>query len=113
MILTAILVIVSCNIYNYSIIDSYYISDQERSQKYFDENTNQKFVLFESKLASIDVFKNAKSDLRLIVIPEWIKTDLAVAPIVSSYSFYSYIIKINNEFIFKDFLRIYPFHFFF
>jgi len=86
---------------------------EELDKLYFEKHTIQEFNLYESKLANLYLYKNIKYDLKLLIKVEWIKNLIARVSDVPYYSFSSYITKINNIEVFKDFLRIYPFNFFF
>lgn len=111
--LAACLVIVSSNIYRYSSVDWYNISVEELNKTYFEEYAIKEFNLYESKLACRYLYKNVKYDLKLLIKTEWIKNVINRVSDVSYYSFSSYVTKINNKEVFKDFMRIYPFNFFF
>ncbi|HOZ30189.1 MAG TPA: hypothetical protein PLL66_04670 [Bacteroidales bacterium] len=113
LIITALLVIVSCNLYRYCAVDWYNMPVEELDKLYFEKHTIQEFNLYESKLANLYLYKNIKYDLKLLIKVEWIKNLIARVSDVPYYSFSSYITKINNIEVFKDFLRIYPFNFFF
>jgi len=113
LILTALLVVVTCNIYRYSKVNGYCISYSDIGKTYFENNAIEKFDLYESKLADLDLYKNVKYDIKLLVKAEWIKSVLSSGSYLSCYSFLSYTIKLNNKEIFKDFLMIYPFNYFF
>jgi len=113
LILTVWLAIVSMNIYRFTSVATVYISVDELGKKYFEENTIHEFNLYEPKLASTDLIKNSNADFRIVIQPEWIKSILTKVSDVSYYTFSSYKTEISNEDVFKDFRRIYPFHFFF
>lgn len=113
LILTAWLLIVSCQIYRYCSVDWYNYSDKEISRIYFEKNVIQEYNYYESRLPGLNLYKNVKCDLEFLVKADWIKTDLIKVLDVSYISFTSYALKIINNEIFKDFLMIYPFNFFF
>jgi hypothetical protein len=113
LILIVWLVFVSCNIYKYSADDWYCISHEELNKTYFEKNSTQKFELYESKLGDLNLYKNVKYDFKLLVKAEWIKSVLTRISDVSYFSFSSYTIRLSNIEVFKDFMRIYPFNFFF
>ncbi|MDD3741214.1 MAG: hypothetical protein PHH30_08230 [Bacteroidales bacterium] len=111
--LAACLVIVSSNIYRYSSVDWYNISVEELNKTYFEEYAIKEFNLYESKLACRYLYKNVKYDLKLLIKTEWIKNVITRVSNIPYYSFSSYLNKLNHITIFKDFEKIYPFHFFF
>jgi len=113
LILTVWLAVVSMNMYRFTAVETIYISVGELGKLYFDENPLHEFNLYEPKLASTDLFKNSNTEFRVVVQPEWIKNILTKVSDVSSFTFSTYKTTINNKEVFKDFRRIYPFHFFF
>jgi hypothetical protein len=107
------LLFVSAFVFNYTAPADSLIYKSSNGRIYLNEDSRGDFNLIESKVITHDYLTSRKIDVQLVILPVWTKAVINLFNFESAFYIRTYITKISNEIVFRDFLRIFPFHFFF
>ncbi len=107
------LLLVSMSAYRFSSPFDEFYKSSDLNQVSFNEISSQGLFLIEPKLSVQNLYQESKCNLNISISLLWFKS-YAVCTIIPTPSVQkSYLINVENCIIFKEFLKIFPYHFFF
>lgn len=112
-ILSLWLLFISAFVYRFSSSEESLILKLKLDRAYLTEISGSDFNLIESKVLAHAFSLANKQEPRIVNSPVWISNVINLVIFDSAFSVWDYKTKLDNEIVFRDYLMIYPFHFFF